>query len=181
MERALEGSLPFIQINIITIIMNKIALLLFAAATPLLTVGAGCATSGTNNLTTTTTSATTSVDGTDELAIYAIIEPGVELIKTKTGTSTAATQSYMTALGIYGKNGARFQFVNCSGNPGTLNIKRGTKFMLDNRDNVEHKISVGATTYQIPAYSFAIIGVQKSGSYNITCDGGGAAHVGVEN
>jgi len=163
--------------------MNKNVLFLLALAIPLLTMGAGCAKQVANNQTSPTTVATTTTTvatTTDEGGISAVIEPGVTVVKTKTGNSTSATKSYIAALGIYEKSGYRFQFSNCSGNPGSLDIKLGTKFMIDNRDNESHEIVIDTKKYQLAAYDFAIVSVQKAGSVNITCDGGGAAHVQVE-
>ncbi|MDO8625841.1 MAG: hypothetical protein Q7K39_00045 [Candidatus Magasanikbacteria bacterium] len=165
--------------------MTKPTLFLLAAAAVTLTMGAGCAKFGSNNQTNSDYNspsyvAVTSTDASDELAVTAAIEPGVEVIKTSTGTFTAVTKSYATALGIYAKSGLRFQFSKCSGTPGSLYIKQGVKFMIDNRDNTSHQIGIGPKTYTLGAYNFAIVSVQKAGSYNITCDGGGAAHVTVE-
>lgn len=168
--------------------MTKNTTLLLALALPILLMGAGCTAQNSDNLVgdnytspSSSSASSTTEDGSDELAVLAVVEPGVAVIKTKTGTATAATQSYTDALRIYSKIGTRFQFASCSGNPGTLNIKRGTKFMIDNRDSASHEIGIGTQTYRLAAYGFAIVSIQKTGSYNITCDGGGAAHVGVEN
>lgn len=180
--------------------MTKNTLLLFALAASLLTIGAGCAKQDVNKETGSAYNTSSAVsannttddkdkdkdkekdkdkDESDDLAVF--IEPGVEIIKIKIGTSTVATQNYINAIAIYGKNDLRFQFTNCSVIPKSLNINRDVKFMIDNRDGESHQIGIGAKTFQLAAYDFAIINVKKSGSYKITCDGGGAAHVGVEN
>lgn len=120
-------------------------------------------------------------EGSDEMAVSAIIGQGMETVKTETGTTiTVATKDYGAAVGVYGKSGYRFQFSNCSGNPGTLTMKVGTKFMIDNRDNISHKISIGTKSYQLAAYDYAIVTIQKVGKFNITCDGGGSASVWVQ-
>lgn len=116
----------------------------------------------------------------DGMAVSAVIGPGVETIKTKTGIAIVPTKSYGEALDIYGKSGYRLQFSNCSGTPGTFTIKLGTKFMIDNRDDKGHIISIGTRKYNLSAYDFAIVTIQKIGDINITCDGGGAAHILVQ-
>lgn len=102
-----------------------------------------------------------------------------------TVTEPAAREglTYGQALNTYSLesgNGYRFQFVNCNGTPGSLAMKVGTKFMLDNRDNEPHTFVVGTTTYQIGAEGFAIATATLEGTYNITCDGGGASQVIVQ-
>lgn len=87
-------------------------------------------------------------------------------------------KDYSSALNRYG-GGARFQFVNCAGTPGSLSVKSGNAFMLDNRDNETHSIKVGTVAYSIKPYGFMVIKIQKAGQYPITCDGGGSAMVKV--
>ncbi len=94
--------------------------------------------------------------------------------------AASATSDYEKALNEYRSKGAYFQFVNCAGNPGTLTLKRGTVFMLDNRDNEPHKIKIGTVTYNLPAYGYKLVNPQKLGVNQITCDGGGAAAVNVQ-
>lgn len=163
--------------------MRSYSLLLTGGAAALLLIGAGCGAATTTNQVTggSNTVTATSTDGTDEMAISADIEPSVEIVTTATGTMLSVTKSYKDSLDIYGKSGARFEFSKCSGTPGTLNIKRNGKFMIDNRDGIGHTIAIAGKSYYLGAYGFAIVSVQKSGSYNITCDGGGSAHVGVQN
>ncbi len=122
---------------------------------------------------------TTTYTGSDELAISAIVEPGVTLQKTETGgTALVPTPTYTAAINEYAA--ARFQFANCNGNPGIMTIKKGTNFMLDNRDNKTHIFGIGPRTYELKAYEFALVNVQKIGDYFITCDGGGAAKVSIQ-
>ncbi len=168
--------------------MERKFFLLCILIASLTSMGAGCSTKLSE---TPTTSAyvssienpvTTSDDGYDTLAVSAVIEPGVIQIKSNSGTLiTTSTQTYMDALSTYGTKGLRFQFARCSGNPGSLNIKKGVKFMLDNRDSQAHKIGIGSQKYQLQGYDFAVVSITKVGSYIITCDGGGSAQVGVEN
>lgn len=94
----------------------------------------------------------------------------------------SATQRYLDAIRVYKSVGYYFQFVNCHGLPGSLTLKKGKKFMLDNRDNVTHKITVqGGQSFQIGAYNFAIATAPSTvGTHYITCDGGGAASIVVQ-
>lgn len=54
--------------------------------------------------------------------------------------------------------------------------------MLDNRDNATRKIAVqGGQTFQVKAYDFAIATAPSTlGTHYITCDGGGAASIVVQ-
>lgn len=159
-----------------------------------LLVGAGCArkeplvtapvVSDTNPTTDETTVpdfdiVTTTYNGSDELAISAIVEPGVTTQKKQDGTlTTVPTPSYTAAINDYGA--ARFQFANCSGNPGSLTIAKGRTFMLDNRDNLTHQFAIANRIYQLKAYDFALVQITKPGNFPITCDGGGAAQVTIQ-
>ena len=94
----------------------------------------------------------------------------------------SATQRYLDAIRVYKSVGYYFQFVDCHGSPGTFTLKKGKKFMLDNRDNVTHKIAVqGGQSFQVGAYNFAIATAPSTlGTHYITCDGGGAASIVVQ-
>jgi hypothetical protein len=94
----------------------------------------------------------------------------------------SATQRYLDAIRLYKNVGYYFQFVDCHGLPGSLTLKKGKKFMLDNRDNKSHKIAiVGGQSFTIGAYNFAIATApSKAGTHYITCDGGGAASILVQ-
>jgi len=91
-------------------------------------------------------------------------------------TYTQALNTYSAETG----SGYRFQFVNCNGTPGSLAIKKGVTFMIDNRDKDAHTFVVGSLTYKVGAEGFAIATAKDVGTYNITCDGGGAAQVIVQ-
>lgn len=83
-----------------------------------------------------------------------------------------ARLSYTDALKIYGVNGYRFQFSdNCLGLPGRLVIKKGSKFMLDNRDDVAHTIKFKSQTVRLSKYGFAIVTASETGDLDIMCDG----------
>jgi hypothetical protein len=94
----------------------------------------------------------------------------------------SATQRYLDAIKIYKTAGYYFQFVDCHGLPGSLTLKKGKKFMLDNRDNKTRKIAiVGGQSFNLTAYNFAIATAPSTpGTHYITCDGGGAASILVQ-
>lgn len=178
--------------------MTKKYFFFVSAALPLILLGAGCnlwpaddqaRIAGTRPQTNSATSPTTDTDiattptaaTTNENAEIVEVYAGLIVIKTNTGTSTVATKSYTDSLAIYGKSNARFQISNCSGRPGSFTIKKGTKFMVDNRDSVAHTFGIGTQTFKLGAYDYAIITVSKPGTHTITCDGGGAAQVVIQN
>ncbi len=99
-----------------------------------------------------------------------------------TPTPLSATQKYLDAIRVYKNPGYYFQFVDCHGLPGTLTMKKGKKFMLDNRDNKTRRIAIsGGQSFKIGAYGFAIATAPtKAGTHYITCDGGGAATILVQ-
>lgn len=90
-----------------------------------------------------------------------------------TKKTVAKPLTYDQAIEQYGTY--RIQFVGCHGAPGTLNVSANTKVMLDNRDAVAHSVDIGEhKTYKLPAYGFALAVIPTAGTYNVTCDGGGA-------
>ena len=91
-----------------------------------------------------------------------------------------AAPEYVEALAKYRSSGAYFQIVNCRGTPGTMTLKRGVVFMVDNRDNADHRIGVGNRSYDLGPYGFIIVSAATAGISNITCDGGGAAQIRVQ-
>ncbi len=106
--------------------------------------------------------------------------------KPKTSTtpkpsSLQAVETYQEALKIYSTSGFRFQFSNCQASPGSLIMKIGAKFMLDNRDAVTRAIGVGTKTYNIGAYGFTVATApSQTGTHYITCNGGGTATISVQ-
>jgi hypothetical protein len=109
------------------------------------------------------------------------VEPEIEPAKpVVTKPAASASTNYEKALNEYRAKGAYFQFVNCAGNPGTLTLKRGTVFMLDNRDSKAHTIKVGKLSYKLAGYGYKLVNPQTLGLNQITCDGGGAAVVNVQ-
>ena len=161
--------------------MNRNALVLLVIIFSMLTIGVGCTKTDINDSAGPGEDSLSFAERTDLTYISAVVLPGVKIVTTKVATkintTTIETEDYGAALNIYGKSGYRFQFVACSGNPGYLTMKLGTKFMIDNRDNKSHQIGIGTNIYKLEAYDFAIVSIQKIGDFNITCDGGGAAHV----
>jgi len=125
--------------------------------------------------------------------VSVVVMPGVKIVtttvatknatkvSTEINTTTVETEDYGAAFNIYEKSGYRLQFVGCSGNPGYMTMKLGVTFMIDNRDNESHEIAIASNIYKLDAYDFAIVTIQKAGDFNITCDGGGAAHVLIQN
>ncbi len=106
--------------------------------------------------------------------------PGTTATKGVTGSVPSAVSGFGQAYNTYATSGYRFEFVGCSGTPGSLSMKQGTKFMLDNRDNASHKIVVAGATYNVGPYGYAIATATTLGKYNITCDGKGAASINVQ-
>ena len=76
----------------------------------------------------------------------------------------------------------RIQFSNCSGNPGSISIKKGVALMLDNRDNKAHTFKIGNWTMKVANYDYALFVPTSAnlGFSKILCDGGGAADLNVE-
>ncbi len=104
--------------------------------------------------------------------------PRVTVPRRAIGTADRSTVAYSNALDIYRKSGYYFQFAGCHGTPGSITMKRGVKFMIDNRDNVGHVFKFGQNTYVLGAYGFGIIATPNTlGKNLITCDGGGAATI----
>lgn len=103
---------------------------------------------------------------------------------TTTITPPKGALTYEDALALY--VGKRYQFDNCTAgppivSPGSLSLKIGSKFMLDNRDTDAHTIKVGTQSYRISKNGFAIATAPSTrGTYNITCDGGGQAQLLVQ-
>ncbi|MFA5853853.1 MAG: hypothetical protein WC866_02075 [Patescibacteria group bacterium] len=94
--------------------------------------------------------------------------------------AVAPSAKYPTKALPYIENGYRFQFSNCRGTPGSLVVKAGKYFLFDNRDAKSHTIAVAGQSYSVGAYGAAVAAVWKPGTYNITCDGGGAASLTVQ-
>ncbi len=99
--------------------------------------------------------------------------------KPSVSTGQTAMPSYIQALSTYQKSGYYIQFFPCQASPGSLIVKRGSKVMLDNRDNKTHVIGIRSVRYSIGSYNFAIATVDSLGTNYVTCDGGGSAQITV--
>ncbi len=131
-----------------------------------------------NETTTTIDSATTTITSTTK--ITTIKKNSSNSADKTTSTSLSVTPDYIKASNIYKTSGYYFQFLNCRGTPGVLTMKKGTKFMLDNRDDKTRKFVIFDRNYNIGAYNYTIVTADKIGKHYITCDGGGAAQVTVQ-
>lgn len=96
------------------------------------------------------------------------------------GESSAPSGNYPRIGLPYIESGYRFQFTHCSGTPGSLVVKAGKYFLLDNRDAQSHTFAVAGQSYSVGGYGAAVAAVWKLGKYQITCDGGGAASLTIE-
>ncbi len=110
------------------------------------------------------------------------LEPGTgapipESTPTTTGSSSSKKLSYGEAIKKYP---FRFQFINCSANPGSMSVKRNTPVMLDNRDKTAHTIKANGQTIRIAGYDYQILYPKTEGESFITCDGGGSGKLNVE-
>ena len=130
--------------------------------------------SGMENTSSTVSASTTTATGTTPKKVTSPVKTAPAPL--------SATQRYLDALRVYKTTGYYFQFVDCHGLPGSLTLKAGKKFMLDNRDAKSRKIAIqGGQSFTIGAYNFAIATApSKTGTHYITCDGGGAASIVVQ-
>lgn len=127
------------------------------------------------------TEQTTNGNSSDNAAIVPASEEGQAVVSNEPGRAVIQGKplTYDQIAEIYIKSGYRFQISNCHATPGKLNMKTGTKFMIDNRDKVKHTFKFDSQTYNVPAYGWAIATAPKYGNYFLTCDGSGAAEVQV--
>jgi hypothetical protein len=98
----------------------------------------------------------------------------------KTTAPQSASTAYVNALNIYQKSGYYFQLVKCTLNPGTMTLKKGVKYMLDNRNAETHTLAIGTKRVVLSGYNFAIVTADTVGTHNITCDGGGTGKLVVQ-
>ncbi len=95
--------------------------------------------------------------------------------KTPTSSTLRAGERYAAARDEYQY---RFTFLQCHGTPGSLNVAVGSKIMLENGDDVSHKIALGSQVFTIGGHKYVIATApSKAAGYYITCDGGGAAQL----
>ena len=72
--------------------------------------------------------------------------------------------SYTQAMNTYA-SGKRIQFdQNCLTSPTNINLKKGTKIMLDNRSNQVRPIYLDGTKYTLEAYGFKIVTITTTAS-----------------
>jgi hypothetical protein len=98
----------------------------------------------------------------------------------KTAPTVTDDEKYQQAFNTYKNAGAYFQFKNCKGNPGSIVLKQNLYFMLDNRDKVARTIGVGDTSYIVPAEGYRVVQAKTIGLNYITCNGGGAARITIQ-
>lgn len=112
-----------------------------------------------------------------EVAPPAAVSPTPDAV---VGGDTGTVGDYPKKGLPYIESGFRFQFSDCHGLPGSLTVKRGKYFLLDNRDSKAITIAVAGQSYKIAAYGAAVAAVSKVGTHQITCNGGGAASITVQ-
>lgn len=107
--------------------------------------------------------------------------------QTMNASSTAAAPSPSPAAPAKLTYGAainaykfRFQFSQCHGNPGTIDMKKGSPLMLDNRDNAAHTIKADNQSFRVGPLDYVVFNTSAVGTFTVTCDGGGAAKLTVE-
>ena len=108
---------------------------------------------------------------------------GTDETPTQGSTGTVKKLTYDEALRIYGTagNNYRFQFsTNCLATPGRLAVSAGTKFMIDNRDTVAHKFTLGKQTFNVSKNGFVIVTTSEKGTLPLVCDGNTRAEVLVQ-
>lgn len=128
-----------------------------------------------------TTASSTETASTTVSSTTKITKPKpVVTTKTSVGAEGAITESYADALKTYSASGYRIQIVNCASTPNSLTLKKGVKYMIDNRDSTAHKIKVETTTYTVKGYGYVIATASKVGSTNLYCDGRNVAKIVIE-
>ncbi|MDD2757838.1 MAG: hypothetical protein PHD72_00500 [Patescibacteria group bacterium] len=124
------------------------------------------------------TVASTTLDAVATTTVATSTKPATTAVKKTITQPGTASKGYTDALKTYA--GYKFQFVNCRATPTSMVVKKGQRFLLDNRDNRSHKFAVGGRTYTVAGYGYAIVSSYQLGANNLTCDGGGSARVNVE-
>jgi hypothetical protein len=111
------------------------------------------------------------------------LAPAPETPKQGTPPPPAPRLSYDQALSTYGAGGSnyRYQFsANCLAVPSSLTVKKGTRFMLDNRDEAAHTFKIGNQTIRLNKYAFAVVTARQAGDLAIACDGVNRANLLVQ-
>ncbi|HPV70828.1 MAG TPA: hypothetical protein PKY08_02960 [Candidatus Magasanikbacteria bacterium] len=107
----------------------------------------------------------------------------VKLPAKKSTTSKTTTEkplTYEEAVKMYENN--RFQFSNsCSRvTPTSFVLKKGSRFMIDNREDKFHIFSFLDQKYSVKPYSFVIVTAQTVGVQPVLCDGAQRATVNIQ-
>jgi len=95
-------------------------------------------------------------------------------------TRLSGNQAYDAAVATYQASGYRIQFNLCQATPHQLVIKKGAKFMLDNRDDESRTIIVKSQTFHLGPYGYTIATAIDLGIYTVSCDGRGVMQLTVE-
>lgn len=165
--------------------MKKSIIVALAGLTIL--VGAGCknqpqtSPSDATQNSAPTASSTPSVVTSTPPAGTAVPAAPIRGARSSKGPAGTAARSYIDSLNHYRSLGAYLQLLSCHGNPGRISMKRQVQFMVDNQDVQAHVVGVGSISYRLAARGFAIVSApDKAGEYYVTCDGGGAALLSVQ-
>jgi len=167
-------------------------ILIIAVIIVLILVGYAVVQSRRTNTTDTANTATTTTDqnapattNTDNTTNTTATQPAATQKGTPSTGSGSGILKYDDALALYA--GRLFQFQNCVAgpppviSPGSLAIKKGGKYMLDNRDKTAHTLKVSTQSYRLAGQNFVIATAPATvGTYTITCDGGGVAQLRVQ-
>ena len=100
----------------------------------------------------------------------AVVKP--KLVATKTAVPKPSPESvYFSLKDKFG--GYRFQFSdNCgSVSPTSFVIKKGSQFMIDNRDTKPHVFTFSKQKYSLKANSYALATADVVGNIFVLCDG----------
>ena len=100
----------------------------------------------------------------------AVVKPKLVAAKTAV-TKTSPESTYFSLKDKFG--GYRFQFSdNCgSVSPTSFVIKKGSQFMIDNRDTKSHVFTFSKQKYSLKANSYAIATADVVGNIFVLCDG----------
>lgn len=100
--------------------------------------------------------------------------------KTSTKASAPATKAYVVDAAKFKASGYFIQlYPGCQATPGSLNVKKGSEVMFDNRNSKGHTIAYKGVNHWLNAYGYAILTFNSVGDNYVTCDGGGSAKVTV--
>jgi len=95
------------------------------------------------------------------------------------GTPNEVIRRYQTELRKHQTLKSLLQFSGCAVSPPVIGMQAGTTLMLENRDGMERKITVGTQTFDILPFDFVIVPMEKTGTFEVTCGGKSTAFVQV--